>query len=236
LAALALAALGTCTTGGWGWTGKWAATGGTEVGEVMAHLVGGALLASSRAGAKRGLVCGVILGCSVGVQGSGVAGAASVGAGVSCGVLRAAFWNARHMCAAAGDAKRWWLAEQIDMDKPVIVGVCEVEGNFHDMVKMRRWAQRAGYDMRFLPGEGRGGAEGAGDSRAKTEWSCCSTGSKELSGAASVYMSVASGWRFCTGQTLYGVGTQCCMGSSAWASGRSSGRPKGTSVTEPTEG
>ena len=50
-----------------------------------------------------------------------------------------ALWNARHLCAAGVSAKRAWLAEQVEVSRPTVVVLCEVDGAFvktHRVMRM----------------------------------------------------------------------------------------------------
>ena len=118
-----------------------------------------ALLTGSEAGARRRLLGGVAMCCVVGGE---CAGAADAGqAAVASGLVRVVCWNARHLRAAAVDAKRAWLAEQVEASRPAVVVLCEVDGEFKAMKALRSWASSAlKYDMRFLVGEGGGATNG----------------------------------------------------------------------------
>ena len=118
-----------------------------------------ALLTGSEAGARRRLLGGMAMCCVVGGE---CAGAADAGqAVVASGLVRVVCWNARHLRAAAADAKRAWLAEQVEASRPAVVVLCEVDGAFKAMKALRSWASSAlKYDMRFLVGEGGGATNG----------------------------------------------------------------------------
>ena len=94
---------------GWLGAGAWAAAGACGEAVVRAAAIAAleALLAGSEAGARRRLLGGLTL-CYV--VGGECAGAADAGqAAVASGLVRVVCWNARHLRAAAADAKRAWL-------------------------------------------------------------------------------------------------------------------------------
>ena len=124
------------------------------------------LLTSSQSGSRRRVVALLLVLLVTGVHGmetGGVCGPISPSVTVA---LRVAFWNARHLGASRSCFKRAWLEDQIRCDRPTVVGIVEVDGDFKDMRDLRRWAKRLGYETRFLPGEGRGGGGGSADSTA----------------------------------------------------------------------
>jgi hypothetical protein len=146
---------------GWLGAGAWAAAGACGEAVVRAAAIAAleALLAGSEAGARRRLLGGLTLCYVVGGECAGVADAGQ--AAVASGLVRVVCWNARHLRAAAADAKRAWLAEQMEASRPAVVVLCEVDGAFAAMKALRSWASRTlKYDMRFMAGEGGGDTGG----------------------------------------------------------------------------
>ena len=70
--------------------------------------------------------------------------------------VRAVVWNSMQLAAGRESAKRAWLAEQLDLFRPTVVVLLEVSGDFDDMKKLRKWAAKLKYDMRFMVGEDAG--------------------------------------------------------------------------------
>ena len=136
-----------------------AAVGGERLAQAAAGSAMEALIEGSEAGARRRLLFGLLLCYAVGGECAGAVGAG--GAAAASGVVRVAFWNARVLGAAAANAKREWLAEQIEGSRPAVVVVCEVSGDWHAMKKLRSWvASKLQYDMRILTGEDGGATNG----------------------------------------------------------------------------
>ena len=128
--------------GGLGGGALWAAATravvmGRAVGPHAAHAVAmmavEASLTSSYSGGRRRLSLGLLL-CYAG--GGWCAGAeGGIGEAAAGSALRVMWWNARHLLAAAGSTKRAWLAEQLEAQRPAVVGLAEVDGNFAAMRK-----------------------------------------------------------------------------------------------------
>ena len=133
--------------------------GGEKLAQAAAVSALEAMIEGSEAGARRRLLFGLLLCYAVGGECTGVAGVG--GAAAASGAVRVAFWNARVLGAAATNAKREWLAEQIEGSRPAVVVVCEVSGDWSAMKKLRSWvASKLKYDMRILAGEDGGATNG----------------------------------------------------------------------------
>ena len=116
-----------------------------------------ACIRSARGGARRAFVlCSLMSHVTAVMADGGGSGVATA----KVAAIRVVFWNAKRLCAGASSAKREWLKTRLDESSPSLVLLAEVDGGHVDMQRMRGWAGRQGYNMRWLMASSTPGVNG----------------------------------------------------------------------------